>query len=119
MFIDLESIQAIRSYVGGKPGSRDPERLKKACQLFESMFLNELFKEMRKTIPKGGLFKDTNSDRIYKAMLDQEYAAEMAQAGGIGLGKMLYKQLSLNLTDKPAVKPHTLVPVEKKEEGGH
>ena len=119
MYIDIESIQALKSYVDGSPASRGPEKLKRACQLFESMFLNELFKEMRKTIPKGGLFKDNNSDRIYKSMLDQEYATEMARAGGIGLGEMLFKQLSVNVTDKPAVKPHHIPQTGEKEEVDH
>ncbi len=101
MLSDFQSIQAIKSYVGGKPGERNPARLKKACQLFESMFLNELFKEMRKTIPRGGLIKENNSDGIYKSMLDQEYANHMAEAGGIGLGEMLFRQLSQNLTERP------------------
>ena len=101
MLPDFQSIQAIKSYVGGKPGERNPERLKKACQLFESMFINELFKEMRKTIPRGGLIKEGNRDRIYKSMLDQEYANRMAEAGGIGLGEMLFRQLSRNLIGSP------------------
>ncbi len=113
MWIDTESIQAIRSYVEGKADGHKQEKLKRACQLFESMFLNELFKEMRKTIPKGGLIKEENSERIYKSMLDQQYATEMAQAGGIGLGKMLYRQLSVNLTDKPETKPPLSSPLSK------
>ena len=30
-------------------------KLREACQGFESVFLSQLFKEMRSTLPKGGL----------------------------------------------------------------
>ncbi len=110
MPIEFNSIQDIQAAFNGKTEKNDLKSLKKACQLFESLFLNELFKEMRKTIPQQGLIKEQNSDRIYKSMLDQEYATRMAESGGIGLGDMLYKQLSKNIVDK---KMGRIVPAEK------
>ncbi len=100
MSLSLNSLQEIQAAFGGKTGKGDLKSLKKACQLFEALFLSELFKEMRKTIPQGGALKEENSDRIYKAMLDQEYASRMAESGGIGLGDMLYKQLSNNIVGR-------------------
>ncbi len=94
MFFDLQGLQDIRPVATGKVGKNDLPRLKKACQMFEAMFINELFKEMRKTVPEGGLIKKQNSDKIYQSLLDQEYATKMAEAGGIGLGDILYGQLS-------------------------
>jgi len=94
MFFDLQGLQDIRPVATGKVGKDELPRLKKACQMFEAMFINELFKEMRKTVPEGGLLKKQNSDKIYQSLLDQEYATKMAEAGGIGLGDILYGQLS-------------------------
>ena len=98
MFFDLQGLQDIRPVATGKAGKNDLPRLKKACQMFEAMFINELFKEMRKTVPEGGLIKKQNSDKIYQSLLDQEYATKMAEAGGIGLGNILYGQLSETIT---------------------
>ncbi len=99
MRIDIHSIQSIQAALSKGEGKTDPQRLKKACQLFEALFLSELFKEMRKTIPKGELLKEHNSDRIYKSMLDEEYATRMAEEGGVGLGDLLFKQLSNRIND--------------------
>ncbi len=33
-----------------------------------------LFKEMRKTVPDGGLFEKSNAGEIYSEMLDEEYS---------------------------------------------
>ncbi len=76
-------------------GSKDPERLKKACQGVESIFLNMMLKEMRKAIPKSGLFSDSLQKDIYTSLFDQQVAQEAAKSGrGIGLSQMLFEQLS-------------------------
>jgi len=110
MFFDLQGLQDIRPVATGKAGKDELPRLKKACQMFEAMFINELFKEMRKTVPEGGLLKKQNSDKIYQSLLDQEYATKMAEAGGIGLGDILYGQLSETVArsrETPGAVPET------------
>ncbi len=75
--------------------ARDPEKLKKACQGVESIFLNMMLKEMRKAIPKSGLFSDSLQKDIYTSLFDQQVAREVAESGrGIGLSQMLFEQLS-------------------------
>ena len=75
--------------------ARDPERLKKACQGVESIFLNMMLKEMRKAIPKSGLFSDSLQKDIYTSLFDQQVAREAAESGrGIGISQMLFEQLS-------------------------
>lgn len=72
----------------------DDEKLKEACEDFESIFLNMLLGTMRKTIPDGELVEKSNATSTFETMLDEEYAKKMAKAGGIGLADVLYKQLS-------------------------
>ena len=61
---------------------------------FESIFLKELLKIMRKTVPKSGLFNGGWTEEFYWDMLNQELSESMAKAGGIGLAKMVYQHLS-------------------------
>lgn len=68
--------------------------LKKACQGFESFFLNMMFREMRKTVPKDELFGESNAMDIFRDMHDTEVMENVAKAGGIGIADMMYKQLS-------------------------
>ncbi|RKD30922.1 rod-binding protein [Thermohalobacter berrensis] len=70
------------------------EELKKACQEFESIFLHMLLKQMRSTIPDGGLTQKSAGREIFEDMYDQEIAKKATQKGqGIGLAKLLYEQL--------------------------
>ena len=60
----------------------------------EAMFLNLMMTNMRNTVQKSGLV-DTSKEEIMRSMLDSEMTKNMAEAGGIGIADMLYRQLSL------------------------
>ena len=70
------------------------EELKEACESFESYYVQRLFKEMRKTVPDGGLFEKSNAGEIYSEMLGEEYSKIISEGHGIGIADALYKQLS-------------------------
>lgn len=71
------------------------KKLKAVCKDMESVFLNMMMTTMRATVPKDSLLGESNEDNIMKSMLDSEMSKNMAQAGGIGLADLLYRQLSL------------------------
>ena len=75
---------------------QDDKKLKAACKDFEAMFLNLMYTKMRETGPKNTLFGDSNEEQILQSMLDTELTKKMADAGGMGLADMLYRQLSLS-----------------------
>lgn len=85
--------QALSQAPKKAPG-RDPKKLKQAAQQFEAIFIQQMFKEMRNTIPDGGLIKRGNADDIFTQMQDAEAAKEMARHGGIGLADLMMQQLS-------------------------
>jgi flagellar protein FlgJ len=74
----------------------DEKKIKETSQEFESLFIEQLFKSMRNTVPKdewlnGGLKQD-----IFEDMLYSEYSKLISRSGGIGLGDMVYKFLLSN-----------------------
>ncbi|PIP72406.1 MAG: hypothetical protein COW89_06600 [Nitrospinae bacterium CG22_combo_CG10-13_8_21_14_all_47_10] len=75
----------------GKLGS--DKDMEKVARDFESVFVNKLFESMRKAIPKSGLF-DSSAMEMYQSMMDQEMAKNMSERKGMGLGEMVYKDLS-------------------------
>lgn len=75
---------------------KDEKELKKACQEFEGYYLQQLFKEMRRTVPEGTLLEKSQGREIFEDMLYEEYAKDIAQGKGVGLSDLLYKQLSKN-----------------------
>jgi len=75
----------------------DDAKLKKTCKDMEAMFLNMMMTDMRKTIQKSKLV-DSSKEDIMTSMLDTEVTKNMANAGGMGLGDMLYRQLRVTNT---------------------
>jgi len=84
--------QALTQVPKKAPG-RDPQKIKAQAQQFEAIFIQQIFKEMRNTIPEGGLIERGNADDVYSQLQDAEVAKVMAQRGGIGLADLMMKQL--------------------------
>lgn len=79
---------------------KDEKELKQLAQQFESIFMNQLMKSMRETLPKDGLLSSFSVD-MYESMFDQEVSGEMSKGKGMGLADVLYTQLSRMNGDKP------------------
>ena len=75
----------------------DRESFTQLCQDFESIVINSLFQQMRKTIPDEGILERSSDMELYREMLDMEIAREMSRKGGLGLGRQIYEQLKNNL----------------------
>jgi peptidoglycan hydrolase FlgJ len=76
--------------------AKDTLSLRKAAADFESMFVKQMLTSMRKAIPKekGALIKESEGEKIFKDMLDSEYAKTASRSGnGLGLGAAMFKQL--------------------------
>ena len=79
--------------VPAKTGEKD-NQLKKACADFESIFVYYILKSMKKSMPQNDLFGNTQEQQVYKSMADQAMSENLARGKGMGLGKLLYNQLS-------------------------
>lgn len=73
---------------------KDDAAMKKVCKDFESILLNMMYKEMKATVSKSDLIPEDPGQSIFDSMMDDKLVGESANAGGIGLADMLYKQLS-------------------------
>jgi flagellar protein FlgJ len=52
-----------------------------------------MLKSMRNTVVEGGLLAKSNEGKIIDSMFDEKLGQEIANSGGIGIGKMLFEQL--------------------------
>ncbi|MGI5920711.1 MAG: rod-binding protein [Syntrophomonadaceae bacterium] len=76
---------------------KDLARLKESCQQLEGVFLNKLIEAMRSTVPKSDLISHSFATDVFESMLFEEYAKSMSQTDSIGIGDIIYKQLSQTL----------------------
>jgi Rod binding domain-containing protein len=72
-----------------------------AAQDFEALLLTQLMATMRRTVPEG-MFGNGTDSQIWRSMMDEALASQMAQAGGIGLADLLAAQLGGSETDEDA-----------------
>lgn len=80
---------------GDQPPERAPEqaRLAWAARELEAFFIQELWRAMRRSIPKGGLFPSSAGSRTFEEMLDVERSRLMAGSGQIGLAALIYERM--------------------------
>ena len=58
------------------------------------MFLDLMWREMRKTVPKDELIGNSNAIDMFQEMHDTEIMKNISRAGGIGIADMMVRQLS-------------------------
>ena len=95
---EMQSRLAGLGNLGGKkmdPAQKE-KKLRESCEGFESIFIQKMWEEMRKTLPKSTLLHG-KEEQFWQGMYDQELAKKMTSAGGIGLADMMYAQLSRGL----------------------
>ncbi len=63
---------------------------------FESLFLQMMLKSMRDTVPEGGMFSGGDVG-FYQDMMDSQLSVTLSEGGGVGLAKIIERQLGGNL----------------------
>lgn len=86
----------LENLAGGLAGpGRDREGLREAAREFEAVFLNQLLKAMRATVPESELFNSGGATKFYRQMHDAELARALAGTGtGLGISELIVQQLS-------------------------
>ena len=77
-------------------------KLRRATQELEGVFVQELFKAMRETVPEGGIVDGGPGEDMFSSMMDQTISSEAASGWERGLGAALYRQLKPMLSGDAA-----------------
>ena len=85
-----------------KAAEKRDKELRKACEGFEAMFLNMMYRQMRATVPENTLFGESNALKIFQDMRDDELMKKVAAGGGIGIADMMYQQLKPQVESRNA-----------------
>jgi len=70
----------------------------KVAQDFEAMFIHQMLKSMRNTVPKDD--EMSSARRIFTEMLDEQIANTAGRTGHFGLAQIIYKDLAGRTTEK-------------------
>lgn len=74
--------------------AKDLESLRESSREFETLFVMEMYKTMRKTVPESGLFEKNISTEIFTEMMDMETARATTQGKGLGIAEAMYNQMA-------------------------
>ncbi len=80
------------------PANADQKKLKKAAQEFESIFSQQLFDAMDKTVDReDSLMGGGSAEDYWRSMMNEEVSKSMSSApggSGLGLAENIYRQMS-------------------------
>lgn len=80
---------------------KSPDKLHKAANEFESVFLEQAFGHLTEnTGPDGPLGANGTGGSVYRSMLMKEYAGSVVKAGGVGIAESVYRQM-LEMQEDP------------------
>jgi len=88
--------QKFEEYLRKAYSERDKQKLKDACREFEALFMQMMYRQMKRTVPESSLLPKSTARRIFEEMLDEELINN-AKERGVGIADILYRQLSLNM----------------------
>ncbi len=89
LFHDPAGLSALK-----REATEDPAKaLLPVAKQFESLYLQMMLKSMRAAVPESDLFSD-ESGKAYRDMFDNQLSVNLAEQGGIGLAKVMVKQLT-------------------------
>jgi Rod binding domain-containing protein len=70
------------------------QRLREAAHQFEGVFIAQLFREMRATIPTD---EAAPGQELFTGLLDETIANQAAERSTRGIGEALYRQLAARI----------------------
>ncbi len=71
-----------------------PAREKAVLREFEQLFIRQLLKEMRKSVPEGELFPKSREQEYFEEIFDDHLAGEIARSGQFGIAKEMQEQIA-------------------------
>ena len=75
-----------------EPGSRE-QKTREVAEDFEAVFVGQMLDVMFKNIPTHGLMRGGTGERIFRAMLLDEYAKQLSKSNSIGIADAVEQQL--------------------------
>jgi flagellar protein FlgJ len=92
-YVDLISGLALQAR-GLTSKGETADQLKQACREFEAIFVEQMMRSMKATVPEGGFINKSSATKMFEEMLDQQFAREIAASGQLGMGETLYRQMA-------------------------
>lgn len=74
-------------------GTADPEAARKAAKDFEALFLGQMMQQMFSGVQTDPMFGGGHGEEMFRSLLVDQYAKEVAGGKGFGLTEAIERQL--------------------------
>ncbi|KLI17939.1 rod-binding protein [Brachyspira hyodysenteriae] len=91
--IDETTTENVNKAISKYDKDFEKKRLRQVSEDFEVLMINQMLKEMRKTVNKTGLIDGGMAEQIFEDMLYDEYAKEFSKTKTFGLADIIYNQM--------------------------
>ena len=91
---------------------QENERLRQVAGEFEAIMMEQMMREMRKSIPKAELLGQAMGQEMFTEMLDGEFVRLMVERGGLGMRDSIAQ--SLEKKSGILTKPDSSSPVNRR-----
>lgn len=86
--------------------TKQTDRVKKATQDFEAVFVGMMLKQMRKSMAgENALFGQSSEAKVYQDMMDDTLAQQMSRTGTFGISNAMMKSIAGRLPPDPDAPP--------------
>lgn len=77
----------------GQGAPAEQARLRRAAQQMEGLFVEQMFKAMRESVPEGGIADGGPGEEMFSGLLDSHLANQVPTSWDHGLGAAIYRQM--------------------------
>jgi flagellar protein FlgJ len=100
----IDPMSSIRTSSSVAPQAERDEKLRKVATQLEGMFVQQMFKAMRETVPQQeGIVSGGTGEELFTSLMDQHLAAETPRHWEGGLAEAVYRQLRTGVGEPVAV----------------
>lgn len=93
----VSAINPYQNVIGAEKAEKnrttEEERLMDACRGFESIFIEQMMKNMRNATFESDFIKKSTGEKIFTEMLDTEYSTLASSQSEGGLASLMFEQL--------------------------
>lgn len=91
-----ESTKQVENSLNKDFSKTSDDELMSVCKEFESYFVEQMFKAMKKMVPEEKEKSGVSTLDYFEDTLTQQYASIATEKGELGIAQMLYDQMKIN-----------------------
>ena len=87
------AVQTVTNQGSNTNTNAQNDKIRAAAEDFEAFFLSQVLNTMSAGLQTNETFGGGESEKIFRSMMNDEYAKSMSKQGGIGISDVVYREM--------------------------